>query len=150
MDVIAIANENENDGADEVDGVDARVDQRAGDGQRGAMVVMTDVDPLLETAFNEWYDSEHVPERVALPGVRGARRFVRSEAAPQPAPGTLGVQRGPKYMVIYDFDDLGVLSREWADLMQHHSDTSRAMYVVMDNTIRETYEQIGEFGYHEP
>lgn len=29
-----------------------------------------------EDAFNRWYDTQHIPDVVAVPGVRGARRFV--------------------------------------------------------------------------
>jgi hypothetical protein len=31
---------------------------------------------LLEEEFNAWYDSEHLPERLAIPGFRSARRWV--------------------------------------------------------------------------
>lgn len=112
---------------------------------RGVMVVMTDVDPAHEDAFNRWYDTEHVPERVALPGVRCAWRFVRRESAPQPPADTVEVQRGAKYMVIYEYDDLGVLEREWGALLEGPSETSRSMYGHMANTLRETYELLGEF-----
>jgi hypothetical protein len=118
-------------------------------GTPGVLIVLTDVEPDAEEAFNQWYDEEHVPERVALRGVSGARRFRRNEGAEQPGAGTLDVQRGPKYLVIYELDDLAVLHGEWADLTRHHSDSSRAMYLVMANTLRESYALIGEF-HHDP
>jgi hypothetical protein len=33
------------------------------------------VTPELESEFNEWYDTEHLPRLRALPGVISARRF---------------------------------------------------------------------------
>lgn len=49
------------------------------------LFVWTDVDPEHEADFNQWYDREHVQERVALPGfvsgvryrcVQGPRRYL--------------------------------------------------------------------------
>ena len=31
--------------------------------------------PELEDEYNEWYDSVHLPDVLAVPGVRSARRF---------------------------------------------------------------------------
>jgi hypothetical protein len=51
----------------------------------GILFVWTDVEPEHEQDFNQWYDQEHVKERVALPGflsgvryqsVNGARRYL--------------------------------------------------------------------------
>lgn len=114
--------------------------------RRGVMVVLTDVDEALDAEFNEWYDEEHVPERVAVPGVRGARRFRRVDDAPQPPTGTIEVDRGPKYLVIYEFDDLDAIHGAWKEIGTRHSARSRRMYAAMSATIRESYELIGEFG----
>ena len=35
--------------------------------------------PEMEEAFNAWYDSEHIPLRMAVPGFLGARRYCRQE-----------------------------------------------------------------------
>src|SRR5262245_32703607 len=107
------------------------------------LVVLTDVDPAAEEEFNEWYDDEHVPERVAVAGVRRARRYRRIDDIAQPAPGTLAVSRGPRYLVVYELDDASVLEGEWAEVMAVHSDRSRRMYGAMGNTTREAYELIG-------
>ena len=112
----------------------------------GVMIVMTDIPPEEEARFNEWYDTEHVPERVAIDGVRGARRFVRYDDAPQPAVGTVAAARGPRYVVIYELDDLSVLHGDWAELAAQHSDLSRLMYPHLTNLTREVFELIGSFG----
>jgi hypothetical protein len=109
------------------------------------MVVMTDIPAEEEARFNHWYDTEHVPERVAVPGVRRARRFVRYEDAPQPAAGTVAARRGPQYLVVYELDDVAVLHGDWAELTARHSDLSRAMYPHLTNLQREVYVQIGDF-----
>ena len=52
--------------------------------------------PALEEEFNEWYDTEHVPERLRVPGFDTARRFV-------------AVAGWPRYLALYDLDRPGVL-----------------------------------------
>jgi hypothetical protein len=42
-----------------------------------------------ETAFNAWYDTEHVPALARVPGVLGARRFRAVSTS------------GPKYVALY-------------------------------------------------
>ena len=39
------------------------------------LVVMMDVDPAHEDEFNRWYNDEHLPERLEIPGYVSARRF---------------------------------------------------------------------------
>ena len=47
----------------------------------GALLVASmNVDPAAEHEFNEWYDTEHLPQLAAVPGVLCARRY-RSPAA---------------------------------------------------------------------
>jgi hypothetical protein len=46
--------------------------------------------------FNDWVDTEHVPERLATPGFHTALRFENT--------GT-----SPRYLAIYDLDDAAVL-----------------------------------------
>lgn len=56
-----------------------------------------DIAKHAEVDVLAWHSTEHFPERIALPGFRRGRRFVRN-----------GGQ--PKYLVLYELDDLGVLS----------------------------------------
>jgi hypothetical protein len=51
----------------------------------------------LEAEFNDWYETEHIPVRLALPGFSRAVRYVES-----------GKQR--KYLAIYEIDDIDVLT----------------------------------------
>ena len=57
----------------------------------------------VESAFNAWYDREHVPALAKVPGVLSARRF-RSSGA------------GPKYVALYHLASPGVVDTpEWKD-----------------------------------
>ena len=58
--------------------------------------------PAVETAFNAWYDTEHVPALARVPGVLGARRFRTAAGG------------GPKYVALYHLASPGVVDcAEW-------------------------------------
>lgn len=47
-------------------------------------IIWTDIPAERETAFNEWYNREHAPDRVlGIPGFIQARRFVAVEGEPK-------------------------------------------------------------------
>lgn len=60
---------------------------------------MTEPPPAMEEEFNAWYDSEHLPERLAIAGFRSARRWVADLAAGE-----------GKYLATYELDAAAVLS----------------------------------------
>ena len=43
------------------------------------LVVMMEVEPEGEEAFERWYNEEHLPERLEIPGYVSARRFKLEE-----------------------------------------------------------------------
>jgi len=61
---------------------------------RGLLLTLTEPPPAMEEEFNAWYDEEHLPERLAIPGFRSARRWVS----------------GRTYLATYELDSLAVLS----------------------------------------
>ena len=63
---------------------------------KGLLLVLVDPAPTMEEELNDWYDTEHLPERRAVPGFETARRFT-----------SLG--DGPRYAAIYDLASLEVL-----------------------------------------
>jgi hypothetical protein len=66
---------------------------------RGLLLTLTEPPPAMEEEFNAWYDSEHLPERLAIPGFRSARRWVADVA---PGEG--------KYLATYELDAEAVLA----------------------------------------
>lgn len=66
---------------------------------KGLLLTMTEPPAAMENEFNAWYDSEHLPERLSIPGFRSARRWVNPHAAP--ATG--------KYLATYELDNPEVL-----------------------------------------
>jgi hypothetical protein len=65
---------------------------------RGLLLTLTEPPPGMEEEFNAWYDEEHLPERLAIPGFRSARRWV---ADVPPGNG--------KYLATYELDSAAVL-----------------------------------------
>lgn len=65
----------------------------------GLLVTMTEPPPEMEEEFNAWYDTEHLPERLAIPGFRSARRWVARDLTPGEG----------KYLATYDLESRGVL-----------------------------------------
>lgn len=53
------------------------------DSVRGMLLVASDIAPEDQHDFNKWYDQEHVEERVRMPGVISAARYIAVADAPQ-------------------------------------------------------------------
>lgn len=64
---------------------------------RGVMAVCNDLEPGREAEFEAWYERQHVPERLRVPGFRDARRYASSE------------QASPRYCAFYRLDSVDVL-----------------------------------------
>ena len=58
---------------------------------KGMLVVYTEAKPRHERDLNEWYNREHIDERINLPGFHRARRYV-------------SVKGSPKYLATYECD----------------------------------------------
>jgi hypothetical protein len=67
--------------------------------RRGLLLTLTEPPAAMEEEFNAWYDTEHLAERLAIPGFRSARRWV---ADCKPGEG--------KYLATYELDSVAVLS----------------------------------------
>jgi hypothetical protein len=73
-------------------------------------VVSMDVEPDKEALFNEVYDSEHVPNILKVPGVRGATRIAGENFTMSLAGEEIKKQHeGPRYTAIYEIDSPQVL-----------------------------------------
>jgi hypothetical protein len=48
----------------------------------GLLVVGAEVSPEQASEFDHWYDQQRLPERMAIPGIRSARRFRALEGRP--------------------------------------------------------------------
>lgn len=67
--------------------------------KKGFLLVLMQPPPAFEDEFNAWYDTEHVPERVAVEGFESGQRYVCIDGY-------------PKYLAMYDMVNEAVLETE--------------------------------------
>ncbi|MBI3043094.1 MAG: hypothetical protein HYY78_09745 [Betaproteobacteria bacterium] len=63
---------------------------------RALLLVWTDVPADMEAEFNDWYDREHMRERVEVPGFIRGRRFA-------------AVSGAPRYLALYEAQSAAVM-----------------------------------------
>jgi hypothetical protein len=95
--------------------------------QKVLLVVLSDVDPEHEEDLNRWYDEEHLPTLLKVPGVLSARRFKLAPETEDPKPG--GTGRPQKYLTLYEHESVEVQNTEtyqktrstpWAERVRPH------------------------------
>ncbi|MDB5380366.1 MAG: hypothetical protein JWR00_4812 [Rubritepida sp.] len=64
---------------------------------KGFLLVFMHPPPAFEEEFNAWYDSEHIPERLSVPGVLTGLRYTHAAG---------GV---PRYLAMYDLEHASVM-----------------------------------------
>lgn len=64
--------------------------------RRGLLLATMEPPPAIEEEFQDWYDTEHFPERAGCPGFLSAQRFIC-------------VDGWPRYLALYDLQDVQVL-----------------------------------------
>ena len=95
--------------------------------RRGLMVVLLEPEEGYEDTVNRWYDEEHLAERLQVPGILSARRYVAVEGA-------------PKYLAMYELENPGVVHSEpyleqkrnptpLTEEVEAHVTMSRSVYV---------------------
>ncbi len=99
------------------------------DARRGLLLVMIDIDPSHEHEFTEWYNKEHLPERVNCPGFLSGRRFEAIEGS-------------PKYLAIYDLETPSVLESDAYKKIAVPSPWTRRIDGFITREIRNVYLEI--------
>jgi hypothetical protein len=91
-----------------------------------------EVDPQHEAEFNRWYDEEHLPERLEIPGYISARRFKLVEGN-----GVL------TYLCIWELEDGSPLHSEAYQAQQRRPSALRdRAHAVIKQRMRGLYTQI--------
>jgi hypothetical protein len=98
-----------------------------------AAVLFSEMTPDLawEDEFNDWYDHEHIPLRMAVPGFLSAQRYRASDA--------------PHYLVVYEMQSAGVLqSPSYQQVKNHPSERTAGMLRSVKGFSRYLGEHIHE------
>ncbi|WP_315805804.1 DUF4286 family protein [Bradyrhizobium sp. SZCCHNS3002] len=91
---------------------------------KGMLLTSMNIDAAHEADFNHWYDSEHLEERVAIPGFIEARRYVAEQGS-------------PKYLCLYSAETIGVLdSPAYRARLESPTEWSKAVMARFKNMIR--------------
>jgi hypothetical protein len=95
------------------------------------LLVYTDlIDEKYDEEFNAWYDTQHLPQLLGLPGVLDAARYV-------------AVKGGPKYLAAYELENLDtVLGASWQNRTIPPWDKRMSPQVIGKNFTRILGEQI--------
>jgi hypothetical protein len=89
--------------------------------------VRMDVDYDKEERFNQWYNEEHLPALLKVPGVLGASRYISLDGS-------------PKFTAIYELEKPDIPSSEsWKNAV---ASTPRPIDVVSKNAVRNICERI--------
>ena len=96
------------------------------------LIVFTDVDIEHDAEFNQWYNQEHLPERLSAPGFLDGARY---EA----------LKGGPRYLAVYELESADALKTD-EYLRQSGNPTTwtqrMSPNVVGRNMVRNVYSQI--------
>ena len=66
---------------------------------KGALIAAMDFSNVAADEFNDWYDTEHIPERQRVPGFLSLQRWI-------------GAENPRQSVATYDLDSLAVLKSE--------------------------------------
>jgi len=98
----------------------------------GLLMVYCDVASEHEEEFNRWYNEEHIPERLAIPGVLNAARYK-------------AVEGGLTYLACYELASPDAwYAEDWQRWLQNPTDRSKRMSPSVIGTvyIRDLYRRI--------
>jgi hypothetical protein len=99
------------------------------------LALWNDIARARETEYDQWHTLEHVPERVAVTGFNGARRYVNRH------------RESHRYFTLYDVDALGIFdSPEYIDLLKNPTPWSASMRPDFSNFVRATCKVLGTSG----
>ncbi len=107
---------------------------------QGIFLVYTDIEPQHEDEFNAWYNTEHLPELLSLPGFLDAARYEASKG-------------GPRYLAVYELESAEALQTpEFQKYRASPSPWSRRISptVIGRNVLRVLGQQIFPEGVEQP
>ncbi|TFK56688.1 hypothetical protein OE88DRAFT_48084 [Heliocybe sulcata] len=97
---------------------------------QGFFVVFSDPgDNVPEAEFNDWYENEHIPQRIAIPSFKSWDRFTQADG------------QKPRYAAIYDLETPDALGKpEYASLAQTRSQREKDILAKVGTVDRRVYE----------
>ena len=101
---------------------------------RGILFSQMEPPPGWDAEFNGWYDTDHIPVRLALAGFDGATRY-------------RAVKGEPRYLAVYDIGDLAVLDTpEYQQVKKEPSELTTRMLANVKGFTRYTCAELSDTG----
>jgi len=105
------------------------------DSGKGMLLVWMDIAPPAQDDFNEWYDREHLTDRVSVPGFLNGRRFQ-------------ALSGGPEFFAVYETRGPATLtSAAYLDRLQHPTPWTVRVMPHFRNTVRGVCRQAVRAGH---
>jgi hypothetical protein len=102
----------------------------AGQEAQGLLAVWTDIAPEAEREFNEWYNTEHVPQLLGVPGFLSGRRYQ-------------AVEGEPRYLALYELTNVEVLKSDaFRQVRESPTEWSKKIIPLFRNTAIGAYRQL--------
>jgi hypothetical protein len=101
---------------------------------QGSTILFSEMTPNAswEDEFNDWYDREHIPLRIAVPGFRSAQRY--------------RVEGTQNYLVVYEMDSPVVLKTPaYLAVKNNPSERTRRMLSTVTGFTRYIAEETGSY-----
>lgn len=100
----------------------------------GLLYVLSQPQPGDEPEFHAWYDEEHAPLRLTVPGIRTADRYVAADDA------------RPEWLALYDLDVDALTTPAYQRLNDERSARESAVMGRLETLDRRVYELLGDHG----
>jgi len=102
--------------------------------RKGLLAPWVGIPAEYEREFNRWYNTEHLRDRLDLPGFLSANRYE-------------SIRGKPKYFALYELEHVGVLNEEpYLRARNNPTPLTRKMESLFDPFIRNVYEEIFTLG----
>jgi len=106
--------------------------------RKGLLTAWLNVPPEHEEEFNRWYNTEHIQERVGIPGFLNGRRY-------------LSLEGEPKYFALYELETPdAVYSEAYKRVRQNPTPWNRKIEALFQDFVRNVYEEIFSYGSSSP
>ncbi|WP_435120190.1 hypothetical protein [Amycolatopsis thermoflava] len=99
----------------------------------GLLYVLSEPGEVAEAEFHDWYDNEHAPARVGVPGIRSGYRYRELDGA------------RPSWLAWYELD-LAALASPQYEVVRRRSPREQSVVSRLATLDRRVYELTGSWG----
>ncbi|MGI6875822.1 hypothetical protein [Amycolatopsis sp. 3B14] len=99
----------------------------------GLLYVLSEPGEVAEAEFHDWYDNEHAPARVGVPGIRSGYRYRELDGA------------RPSWLAWYELDLAALASPEY-EVVRRRSPREQSVVSRLATLDRRVYELTGSWG----